>query len=204
MARDYWFGFGSTPQTSTGLNPTFIRFVNGSGQTLTPPTITETYTGSGMYRSNYNPTQTVAFILDGATTGLSDSIRYILGVMDPQDQFGSTLTGIGVNTITLLAIGTTGLQQSVNIGTTLVGIGNTLLSIDVSAINNIGNTASPFGDQTTDPVTVFGYLKRLREFLEGNQTYTKANGSLVFSARGGNTLLASKSVSDSNTSTNKT
>lgn len=266
MARDYWFAFGTKPSTYTGLAPTFITFVNSSGQTIAPPTITETYSGTGLYKVNYNATQTIAFVMDGATTGLSDSLRYIFGVFDPNDQFGATLVNVSDRTVTLIALGTTNVAlgtSNVALGTTIlaqgaalgsslgavsatliaqgatlvgfgtslaaagatlsgvaatlvaegatvVAIGNTLAAIGTTlgsinlTVDGIGSTASSFGDSTTDPVTVFGYLKRLQEFLEGDQSYTKASGALTFSSRGSSTLLASKTVSDSNTETTKT
>lgn len=112
--RPYWFAFGSgNPATNTGLAPTFIFFINTSGATIAPPTITEGLTLSGLYLVNYSPTQTISFILDGATTGLVTSDRYIAGVMDPNDLFGGTLTAIGNSLFAL--------------GTTLTAIGNSTL-----------------------------------------------------------------------------
>lgn len=270
MARDYWFAFGAQPSVATGLAPTFITFVNSAGNTIAPPTITETYAGTGLYKANYNATQTIAFVLDGATTGLAISNRYIFGVFDPQDTMGQTLTAIGntaiaigtsnialgntaiafgVSTIafgaTLVGLGNSGLaygQTGVAIGTSNIALGITNVAIGTSNIAlgmtnvaigtsnialgmtnvalgttavaigtslsfatiGIGNTASSFGDSSTDPVTLFGYVKRLQEFLEGNQVYTKATGGLVFSSRGSSVTLASKTVSDTTSQTTKT
>lgn len=305
MARDYWFAFGAQPSVNTGLAPTFITFVNSAGTTIAPPTIAETYSGTGLYKANYNATQTIAFVLDGATTGLGTNNRYIFGVFDPQDTMGQTLVAVGntaiaiglsglafgqtgvaigtsnialgmtnvaiglsnialgntaiafgVSTIafgsTLVGLGNTGLafgQTGVAIGTTNLGyglsnislgmtnvaigmtnlgyglsnislgttnvaiglsniaLGTTAVAIGTSlsfALIGIGNTASSFGDSTTNPVTLFGYVKRLQEFLEGNQVYTKSTGGLVFSSRGSSYVLASKTVSDSVSQTTKT
>lgn len=250
MSRDYWFAFGSRPAANTGLNPTFITFVNGSGVTIAPPTITETFVGSGLYRVNYNPTQTIAFVVDGATTGLSDSNRYISGVFDPQDQFGTTLLNISDRSMTLIAmgntmialgisgvaLGNTGIATTISYGSTSAAVGSTLTSLVVTDITNglatgvtlvaqgvtitamgdtllsigtgniagIGSTASSFGDVSQDPVTVFGYLKRVVEFLEGNQNYAKATGGLTFSSRGSSYVLANKIVDDTTTNTTKT
>ncbi len=248
MARDYWFAFGSRPAANTGLAPSFITFVNGSGVTIAPPTIAETYVGSGLYKVNYNATQTISFVMDGATTGLSDSIRYIMGVFDPNDTFGSTLVAIGNTSIaigtsgialgnTAIAIGTSGIALGntaiaignsnialgmtnvaigltgigvglatgstlVAQGSTIVAMGDTLVSINLN-LASIGSTASLFGDSITQPGTLFGYMKRVVEFLEGDQTYTKASGVLVYEARGGNTLIASKTITDSNVETTR-
>ena len=112
MARDYWFAFGTgNPATYSGLAPTFISFVNNAGTTYPGPTITER-AATGLYQISYGATQTMAFTLDGATTGLATSDRYIAGVFDPYDQFGVTLNAA-------FALGTT----SVAIGTTLIGYG---------------------------------------------------------------------------------
>lgn len=124
--RPYWFAFGSgSPTVTAGLSPTFIYFVNTSGATIVPPTISQIVTGSGLYLANYSATQTIAFILDGATTGLANSDRYISGVMDPYDLFGFTMTAIGDTTI---ALGTT----NVALGITHVGQGVSILAQGVS------------------------------------------------------------------------
>ena len=216
MARDYWFAFGSRPAANTGLSPTFITFVNSSGTTLAPPTIAETYSGSGLYKVNYDATQTIAFVMDGATTGLADSIRYIMGVFDPNDQFGTTLLNVSDRTMSLIALGNTAIAIGItgnaigiingngisDQGVTIVAMGDTLTSIGVN-LSGIGSTASLFGDSVTQPGTLFGYLKRVVEFLEGDQTYAKATGVLTYEARGGNTLLATKTIADSTSTTTR-
>lgn len=231
--RDYWFAFGSgSPSTNTGLAPTFISFVNGSGQTIAPPSITETYAGTGLYKASYQATQTICFVLDGATTGLASADRYIAGVFDPNDLFGvtlsassvtlaaigltltaqgSTLVGIGN---TGIALGTTAVAQNVGLlaqGVTLTALGNTTLAqfgplgTSLSAIGLlIGSTASSYGSTSTDPSDVLGFLKRAQEFMEGNQVYTKSTGILDFFSRGSTTLLREKTVSDTSTITTKT
>ncbi len=139
MARDYWFAFGTgNPTTYSGLAPTFIAFINNAGTTYSPPAITER-ASTGLYQISYGPTQTIAFILDGATTGLATSDRYISGVFDPYDQFGVTLNAA-------FALGTT----SVAIGTTLIGYGTTSV-FGISAILGYGSTT------TTGISTLLGY-----------------------------------------------
>ena len=305
MARDYFFVFGSgNPATNASLTPTFITFANSAGTTFTAPSIAEKPPGSGLYTVNYGATQTMAFIMDGATTGLATADRYISGVLDPYDQFGITLNaayavgnttlagvtlaygvgltastgitlvyGIGLSAIqgitlayeqgaTNFALATTavagitlvyglGLTSTLGItlnyglgltnlsgitlnyglgltnftlesagntlisalgstmigqGLTLTSIGNTLATIGLSmgglgAV--LGTTASSYGSTNIDPVDVMGYLKRSREFNEGNQTYTKATGLLDFYVRGGVTLLIEKTIADNSTNTTK-
>lgn len=242
MSRDYWFAFGSQPSQAASLSPTFITFINSSGTTYAPPAITETYAGSGLYKVNYGATQTMTFVMDGATTGLDSSVRYIAGVFDPQDMFGSTLVTAGNNTFSLIALGMTNIaignsnialgmsnialgNTNVAIGTTAVGIGNATGSTLVAqgativAIGNtlsglgssfsfilagIGSTGSTFGSVSSQPDSVFGYLKRVVEFLEGDQTYAKATGALTYKSRGSSLTLANKTVADSISSTTRT
>jgi hypothetical protein len=101
MSRDYWFAFGGgTAAANSGLSPTFITFMNDLGTGLPAPAITE-IASKGLYLCQYGATQTIVFTLDGFTTGLVATDRFISGVFDPYDQFGVTLNAMG------LAIGTT-------------------------------------------------------------------------------------------------
>ncbi len=127
---------------------------------------------------------------------------------------GVTLSAVGVTLVnnaallasqgvSLIAIGSTILAGQVNEGITLVAIGNTLASIGSTVsiiIPEIGSTASSFGDQTTDPVDLYGYLKRILENLEGNQTFLKLSGVLDIYSRGSTTLLREKTLANSVTS----
>lgn len=235
MARDYFFVFGSgNPATNASLAPTFITFVNNAGTTFPTPAISEKYPGSGLYYVSYGATQTMAFVMDGATSGLATSDRYISGVFDPYDQFGvtlnavyafgatnvaigTTLSGFGLSNIALgnsnLALGNTSIATTQQLGTsltaqgsTLLGIGNTLSSLGSTLgglASLLGSTLSSIGSTNIDPGDVMGYLKRNRELMEGNQTYTKSTGTLDLYVRGGITLLIEKTISDTSTNTTK-
>ena len=230
MPRDYWACFTSgAPSTTSGLAPTFITFINGGGSNITPPSVSEPGT-KGLYKFSYDATQTIAFVLDGATTGLGSgsTVRYLAGVLDPQDTFGSTLTAIGASAtargvslaalsttfaafgVSLSAVGTSLSAQGASIiamGTSLSALGVTFGGFGSSLVNLgalIGSTASSIGSTSVDPVDLFGFLKRAREFQEGNQTYIKATGILDFYSRGSSTLLVEKTVSDTATQTTKT
>lgn len=193
MARDYWAAFGGgSLGAKSGLAPTFITFINGSGSGIVSPAITEPGT-KGLYKFSYDATQTIAFILDGATTGLAASDRYVSGTLEPQDNFGITLAAIGTTTAGM------GVTLS-GLGVTVSAIGTSLGSLAVL----IGSTASSFGSTSVDPGDLFGMLKRLQEFQEGNNTYIKATGILDFYSRGSSTLLREKTVSDNSTQTTKT
>lgn len=213
----YWARFGSgAPSTSSGLNPTFISFVNNAGQTLAPPSITELFTGTGLYGFSYTPTVPIAFTLDGATTGLQNSVRYVAGSLNPQDDLTTALANLGTTMLSgitfivgqnfSLTTQVTNLSTQVsNLGlSSLVGYSN--LSVSIAAIaTSIGSTASSYGDDVTDPTTVFGFLKRSQEFWEGNEIYFKNTGILDFFARGSTTtLLREKTISDITTQTSKT
>lgn len=220
--RDYWLRFGSgNPASVSGLAPTFITFIDSSGGNVTPPAITEP--GSkGLYKFAFDPTQTIAFTVDGATTGLAASDRYIAGVLDAQDTFGVTLNAIGVTQVaqgaTVVAIGNSFAALSSTftafnssfaaVSSTLSGMAATLAGVGASfgALSAlIGDTSSSFGDDASDPTTVFGFLKRAQETAEGNQDYTKASGVLRLFSRGSGTttLIRSLTVSDTATLTTK-
>ncbi len=159
MGKDYYFAFGSgNPTTNASLTPTFITFANTSGTTYAAPSILERPAGSGLYTVNYGATQTMAFIMDGATSGLATTDRYIAGVMDPYDQFGVTLnatyaygaTGFALesagNTL-ISALGLTMIAQGLKltvIGNSLATMGGSL-SIMGGSLSIMGNSLSVMG-----------------------------------------------------------
>lgn len=222
MAKNYVISFGQS--AITGLAPTFTIFKNMAGTNATAPGITQIPTTSGLYYFTYGPTNTIAFMIDGATTGLGGA-RFIPGSLDPIDAVDEQLTAVG-NTLnaygaTNVAIGTSHIAQGVtlgfgqsniaigitNIASGVTGIGNTLLALGgslqfgfSSVYSLIGTTASSFGDSTTSPSTLFGYLKRLREFDEGDSTFDKTSGIWdVFNRAtitGTTTLLVEKTLTD--------
>lgn len=272
--KNYIMRFGSgDPRTLTGLAPTMLIFVRAdTGATITPPSITEALTGSGLYTFQWGTTTPMAFLADAATTSPGTSGRYVSGALDPADradEYGTTLTAIGLSGIALgttnvalgttnIAIGITNLAQDVNLGTTLVAIGNSSIALGFTnfALNNLnlasssslvalgntnvalgttnvaiglsnislgttnvaigttiealiaasgtssllgvlGSVGSTFGGQFTDPIDLFGFMKRVIENLEGDQNYTKMQGQLSVLSRGSSTLLRQKSIANS-------
>ncbi len=168
MSKTYWFTFSTQdPRTYTGLSPTFVSFVNQLGATLAPPGVTEVFTG--FYKSNYTvgASTSVAFLLDGGAT-LSTSVRYITGNI-----FGT--------------------ENIDYMGSTILAIGATVSSL-AGNIGGIGATTDSFGTTNVDPGTLFGYVKRLQENLEGNQTFLKSSGLWSIYSRGSSTLLATKTM----------
>jgi len=77
------------------------------------------------------------------------------------------------------------------------------VSVGNTQIATIGTTASSFGNVTTDPGTVMGYLKRIQEWLEGDATFTKATGVWTVSDRTSGTSLGVKNLSNNTTSSTK-
>lgn len=218
--KTYYVRFGSgDPRSNSGLSPTFLSF-NNYGVAVTPPGITSVIGATGFYAFQYGTTTPIVFLIDGATSGLDNSVRFVTGAIDPvdrADEYGTTLVAIGSSNIALgttnvalgssnIALGTTG----VAIGTSLIAIGNTLiasgsgagLSLSTQILQILGTTASSVGTNIADPVDVLGYLKRMQEFNEGNQIFTKTSGAYAISTRG-NSLLASKTISNSSTTVTK-
>lgn len=198
---DYWLRFGTdNPSNHTGLAPTFIKFLNSAGAATTAPAITEPGS-AGLYKFSYDAQGTIAFIVDGNPTGVSlfGSDRFVVGSLNVSDKIaevGGTLTALGA---TVVAIGNT----VAVIGGTLAVIGSTISSFGV-AMAGIGSTASTFGTDAADPVTLFGFMKRIQELQEGNSIYTKATGVWGIYSRGSSQLLRSKTIADSTSAVNKT
>jgi len=160
----YGFRFTSNPADSANLSPTFLNFIKFDGTTLTPPGITQTNLGTGLYQFSYTPSFFIAFRIDGATSTLG-SQRYVSGSLDVSDEYALQDVGASLGVIPAL----------------------------------LGTTASIYGGPAADPTTLFGYMKRVQEFLEGNQTFNKATGAWQISSRLNATLLITKAlVNDAN------
>lgn len=197
------FGSGD-PRTYTGVAATFLLFKTSDGTNITPPGITEVPSGTGIYYFDWGTTTSISFLADAATTSPGAAGRYVFGALDPvdrMDEYGTTLMAIGT---TLTAIGTTGVAigtSGIAIGTSGIAIGTTILSY-LSGTSSpilvaIGSTASSFGSTSSDPVDIFGYLKRIHENFEGNQTFIKTSGALSVYSRGSSTLLTTKTIANS-------
>jgi hypothetical protein len=68
----------------------------------------------------------------------------------------------------------------------------------------IGYATDSFGSTSTDPTTLWGYLKRLVEFNEGDSIFSKATGIWQIFTRGSTTLLRTKSLTNTTSSATKT
>ena len=195
---DYFLSFGSgDPSVNTGLAPTFTVFRSPAGLT-TPPSISEVAT-TGIFHFQYEPLGALAFVIDGATTGLDNADRYIVGAVGIEDKdyqgisfnsFGITqmfqsISLIGAN-VSFTAHSVSLLQSSVSV----IGLGVTTIQ------NNIGTTSDAIGDDSTDPTTLFGFLLRSENLAEGQSTYTKATGVWLLKDKTGATTLASRTITD--------
>lgn len=181
MAVDYFvrFGFGN-PADYTGLSPTFLVFKDASGANITPPSIAEVGTTTGVYKFSYGTTTYMTFLVDAATTSPGNQGRYVSGSLSPADDisaYGQTLIAYG-ETITAIGLTTQSLVGSITL-----------------AISGIGSTASSFGSTSTDPGDLFGYMKRIQELLEGNASFNKTSDTWALYSRGSSTLLREKSLS---------
>ena len=159
MSVDYYLVFGKgDPSSNTGLAPTFMVFQNSAGGATTPPSIAE-ISSTGIYTFNYAPLGSINFVVDGATTSLVASDRYIVGALDIGDE------------------------------------NNNL---------NIGTITDSIGDDSTDPTSPYGFLRRIKEWLEGQSTYTKSTGGWVVKETTGATTLSSRTITDNTTTVDKT
>lgn len=185
--KAYYLRFGSgNPATNSGLSPTFIVFRNGAGVT-TPPSIAELST-TGIYKFDYECTGTVSFVCDGATTGLATNDRYVAGALDISDRqnefIGLITDAVGFSTVFGQIL------QNQAFGSTLIA--------------RVGTTADVIGNTLTDPTTLYGYLKRAENVLEGRSTYTKATGVLQSFDKTGATTLISRTINDTGLTVTKT
>ena len=178
--KSYYLRFGTrNPATYSGLSPTFIVWGNALGVT-TPPAISE-ISGTGIYSFDYECNGTVAFVCDGATTGIQAADRYVAGSLDISDRIDEFTGKAG----------------------DIAGF-SSLYGQVLSNVTNIGTTADPIGDNLTDPTTLFGFLKRAEAAIEGQSDCTKGTGVLNTYDKTGATLINSRTISESGTSVTKT
>lgn len=68
-----------------------------------------------------------------------------------------------------------------------------------SVDESVGMSSDSVGSTGTDPTTIYGQIKRMQEYNEGDMTFIKATGTWEISTRGG-TLIASKTLTNTTTS----
>lgn len=168
--KTYMLSFGTgDSRNSSGLSPTMLIFARSdTGATLVAPSIAEIGTTFGLYRFQWGTTTPIAFLCDGATTGLG-SARFIRGSLDPADRIDE-------------------------IGSTILAA---VVGVSGASFGGIGSAGSTFGGVSTDPVDIFGYLKRIQELLEGDQNFAKGTGALTEYNRGSSSILRIKTIANS-------
>lgn len=205
MAKNYSVRFGSgDPRQYAGLSPTFLIFsLTSTGASVPPPVISEIGPSTGIYYFQWGTTTNIAFLVDAATTSPGTAGRYVFGVIDPSDrsdEYGNTLAALGNSNIAI-GVSLTAIGVSIYaISTTLLPLGITLgaISSTLSSLAPlIGTTASLIGDNTHDPVDMMGYMKRLAELYQGDQTFIKGSPATISQYdRTGATLLYQKSITN--------
>lgn len=214
----YYFNWGTTTAISfladaaTTSPGTTGRYVAGS---IDPADRTDEYAATMIALGVSHIAQGNTSIAIG-TTGLAAELAQGLTMQ----AIGSSLFAFGSSNIALgttgVAIGTTILaselaqgltMQAIGstltaLGTTSIAIGTSLSAISVTivvSIVGIGTVGSTFGGVASDPIDLFGYMKRIQENLEGNSTFTKLSGAWQIASRGSSTVLANKSVINTST-----
>lgn len=158
--KNYTLQFGTgDPRTFTGLAPTFLIFKLSDGTNVTPPSIAEV-SATGFYTFSWGTTTSIVFLADAATTSPGTAGRYIGGALDPADradEYGTSLVALGTSILagqinvgsTLVAIGNTSIAYGgtisanlINTGATLVGIGNTSIAYGGTVSANLINTGA--------------------------------------------------------------
>lgn len=98
MANNWYLTFGTgKPSDQTGLTPTLTQFSVEGVTAIPAPGITETPAGSGFYRFQYTPTNSISFEADGGAAVTNG--RYIKGAIDPSmvlaNQVGDVSSSFG-------------------------------------------------------------------------------------------------------------
>lgn len=158
----------------------------------------------------YNATAaatSVSLTAQGSTLFAIGTTNFALGTSNIA--LGNSNIALGMSNV---AIGTTITAFSVSLtaqSSTIYAIALTLSSGGASSIGGIdeilqriGSTLSSFGTTSVDPGTLFGFVKRNQEVLEGDQTFNKVTGAWDIMTRGG-TLLTQKSLSQTSTNVTK-
>jgi len=112
------------------------------------------------------------------------------------DHYGQTSAAVGATTLARLS---TIITNDAAFGGSFSGLASTLSTLS----SFVGTTASAFGDSSTQPATLFGFMKRVQENLEGDSTYVKGTGVWTVTDRAGLTTIATKTITDSGSTVTK-
>lgn len=81
----------------------------------------------------------------------------------------------------------------------ITGVLDPIQSVD----EKVGSSIDSFGSTSVDPSTLYGLMKRNREFHEGNAVFTKSTGIWDVYSRGSSALLVEKTLTNTVTAANK-
>lgn len=208
------YGFTATPSFSisfimdgatTGLL-SGVRYVTGSldpadeidlrlseqGSTLVAIGATALSTANSVFGLGSTLSAQSATLSALGTTAVSYGLlNFALGTTSVA--YGSANFALGT---TAVALGTTAVAlgiTNVAIGTTLSGLGTTI----VVTVAGIGNAGSTIGGISSNPIDLFGFMKRAQEFWEGNAGFNKTSGAWSVYSRSSSILIATKTLTNS-------
>ncbi len=194
----YQFSWGTTTSiafladAATTSPGAALRYVTGS---LDPSDRADEY-GNSLVALG---TTSVALGVSNFALGTSNLAQSVAITAQAVSILAQGVTNIAIGTSNI-ALGTT----AVAIGTTLMGFGVSNVALGSSILSIIGTTASSFGTASTDPSTVFGYLKRLAELDQGQETFNKGTGVLTMLDRTGGSTLNQRTISNNSSLVIKT
>lgn len=189
-------GSGLYTFTAT-LLPNVQIYFNMDG-TVSAPAASR-YVPGILYYSDIIDTQ---LTIHGTTLAAMNTSLFALGTTNAA--LGTTNVALGTTNVALgttnVALGTTNVAigtSNIALGMTNVAIGTTINAREIVIDAKLGSTASVFGDSSTLPVDVYGFLKRAMEFSEGDATFSKDTGVWTVKDRAGLTTIASKTLTNS-------
>lgn len=150
--------------------------------------------GSGAAETNTGLTPTFTQFRSFSGTISSPSISELAA---SSGCYGFTFTPLATMSIFFQLDGGSGLGTSDRY---VQGVIDPLLVVD----QRLGTTSDSIGSTSVDPSTIFGYVMRHLEFLEGNASFTKATGLWDIYSRGSSTLLREKALTNNSSSATKT
>ncbi len=149
--------------------------------------------GSGDPRNNTGLSPTlIVFGSEGGTALVAPGITEpIVGSGLYQFSYDPTLA------VAFVADGGAGLSSSDRYVT---GVLDPIQAVD----EKMGTVTDSFGSTASDPTTVFGFLRRMQEFWEGNKIYTKSTGIWQIFSRGSSTMLREKTLTNTTSQATET
>ena len=155
--------------------------------------------GSGDPRLKTGLTPTFLLFFD--QTGAVQSKPSITEVVAGSGAYGFSFASSATQSIFFLASAATTFATVAD--GFISGVLDPVLAVDQNT-SSIGALTDSFGTTSQDPTSLVGYVKRLQELLEGDQSFAAATGIWAMYSRGSSTLLRDKTVVNSGSSVTKT